>query len=95
MSRHPKTTRFILCTAVIHLLCVPLLFSAEPMWTTDFEKDVKWLQLTPTGHLIAGTDEGLVAIDPTTGVIMWKDEELKGMKKEQFELIPLTQYAAH
>ncbi len=84
-------TVLIACTLVI-LIAVSV-FSAESEWTAEFKKDVKWMQLTPTGHLIVGSDEGLFSIDPSDGTILWKDENLKGMKEELFEIIPLTQYA--
>jgi len=67
--------------------------ATEPNWSISFDKDVKWIKLTETGHLIVSTDEGLVGLNPEDGTIMWKDENLKGLEQEFFEIIPLTQYA--
>ncbi len=67
--------------------------ATDPLWTISFEKDIKWQQLTATGHLVASTDEGLVGIDPATGEVAWKMEDLKGLEEDRFDLIPFTQYA--
>lgn len=87
-----------LTLVLIYLVTTLILFSnlfaeTAPEWKVSFNKDVKWVQLAPTGHLLAGTDEGLVGIDPSSGAVMWKIEELNGLEQENISLIPLTQYA--
>ncbi len=64
-----------------------------PMWKVSFEKEVKWQLLTPTGHLVVSTDKALYGLNPDNGDILWKDEELKKLKQEFFELVPFTHYA--
>jgi hypothetical protein len=79
----------------VYFLIFTSMLTAEttPEWTVSFNKDVKWVQLTPTGHLLAGTDEGLVGINPEDGNIMWQMDELKKLEQDKINLIPLTQYA--
>jgi len=93
------------------LICVSLLIivgltgsiwaQSDPMWKVTFEKKVKWMKVAPTGHLIVSTDEGLVGIDPEYGGVLWKREDLKGLKdspEKQFvswlqEFVPFTPFA--
>lgn len=88
-----RAHRLIALTLLILVTAIQSPASPESKWSVSFEKDVKWMRLMQTGHLVAGTDEGLVGIDPETGAIAWKMEELDGLKEDRFEVIPYTQLA--
>ncbi len=73
---------------------------SEPRWESTFQKNIKWQQLAPTGHLVVSTDASLIGIDPATGKEMWRREDLKGLQDateafknwlEQF--VPYSPYA--
>ncbi|MCP4706369.1 MAG: PQQ-like beta-propeller repeat protein [candidate division Zixibacteria bacterium] len=83
----------ILFTLLFVAISANITIGSTPEWNVEFGKKVNWMQLTPTGHLIVSTDEGLAAVDPESGDIMWRDENLKKLKQEMFDLIPFTQFA--
>ncbi len=83
----------ILFTLLFVAISANITIGSTAEWNVEFGKKVNWMQLTPTGHLIVSTDEGLAAVDPESGNIMWKDENLKKLKQEMFDLIPFTQFA--
>lgn len=74
-------------------LSLAALAGPQPMWKVTFQKDIKWQRMAETGHLIVSTDEGLVGIEPENGSILWKMEDLDGLKEEAFDFIPFTTYA--
>ncbi len=41
-------------------LTVNVFGQSEPRWKSTFKKEINWLKVAPTGHLIASTDEGLI-----------------------------------
>jgi len=79
--------------AVLLLLAVSAYAAVEPSWKISFDDEIKWQQLTPVGNLIVSTDKALYSVDPTSGKIAWQSEELKKLKQEFFDLIPMTPYA--
>lgn len=91
-SRSLKTTCAVALAATI--IMVSAVFAAPtPNWNIKFEKDIKWLSLMETGHLVASTDKGLIGIDPATGEVAWTMEDLKNIKQDRFDPIPFTQFA--
>ncbi len=81
-------------------LTVNVFGQSEPRWKSTFKKEINWLKVAPTGHLIASTDEGLMGIDRENGEVIWRREDLKKLKSrpEEFksfieEFVPFTPYA--
>ena len=63
-------------------------------WTMDFERTIDWFRLSPTGKLIAGTNDGLYGIDPATGKVAWKHESLKNITKTNYNPISNSPFIA-
>lgn len=77
---HPSRSLMTTCALALAATVVmvnTLLAAATPNWNLKFEKDIKWLSLMETGHLVASTDKGLIGIDPSTGEMSWTMEDLK------------------
>lgn len=68
-------------------LTVNLFGQAEPLWKTKFKKNVDWLKVAPTGHLIVGTGKGLFGVDPDSGKVLWKNKELRGLLEQPREVM--------
>ncbi|MBU2949419.1 PQQ-binding-like beta-propeller repeat protein [Tamlana agarivorans] len=74
------------------------------MWQVDLKEDlyqVGWIEQTNNGVILASGAKGLVALDNTSGDVIWKNEELKAIDKTSFlnidglplfyvEYVPLT-----
>ena len=87
-----KYTRRTIVALALMGLTASALAAPSTLWSISFDKDIKWMRLMETGHLVASTDEGLVGIDPESGQIVWQQEEWKGLKEDRFDAIPFTQY---
>ena len=69
--------------------------SANPKaWSVEFDKDISWFKLSPTGKLIAGASDGVYGVDPATGKVAWKLADFKNIAKDNFKAIPNSPYAA-
>lgn len=68
-------------------------FAQEKLWEVEFPSDVKWQQLTETGHLVVCTDKALMGLNPETGEKIWTLEDFGDLDQEKFDLITLTPYA--
>jgi len=66
----------------------------QPEWVKSFEREINWQKLSDTGHLILGTDEALIALDPATGETAWSLDQFKKMPEDFIEMLPGTQFAA-
>ena len=65
MENNPNLSRLSLISFVICFSLTANLFGQpETLWKTKFKKNVNWLRLAPTGHLIVSTGEGLLGVDP-------------------------------
>ncbi|NND76846.1 MAG: PQQ-binding-like beta-propeller repeat protein [Flavobacteriales bacterium] len=56
----------------------------DVLWEKTFEKEANFIDCTPAGVAIVGTDEALFGIDGD-GNILWENEKLKKVEKERVE----------
>jgi outer membrane protein assembly factor BamB len=63
-------------------------------WTADFNKNIDWFKLNPTGKLIVGASDGVYGIDAATGKTIWKLADFKDIGKDNFNAIPNSPYVA-
>src|ERR671935_1474675 len=52
---------------------------ATQAWTTHFDGDIRWQQVTPSGVLLVSTDRTLAGVDMEKGLIVWQKPELGGL----------------
>lgn len=67
-----KFTPFV----VALLLVVNQSQGMTPEWTLKVPAAAKWHTVTSTGFLLVGTEGSLLCIDPDTGALMWKRDDL-------------------
>ena len=63
-------------------------------WNMDFDRNIDWFRLSPTGRLIAGTNDGLYGIDPASGKVAWKHDFLKNLTKTNYNPIGNSPFIA-
>ncbi|RZM30206.1 MAG: hypothetical protein EOO88_01760 [Pedobacter sp.] len=68
--------------------------AAAKAWTAEFAGGIEWFKLTPTGKLVVSANDGLYGINPVSGKTLWKHPELKGLDKENYNIIPSSPYVA-
>lgn len=68
--------------------------AAGKSWTMQSEGSIDWFRLSPTGKLIAGTNQGLVGIEPGSGKVAWKHEFLKNISRTNYNPISGSPFIA-
>ncbi len=68
--------------------------AAGKSWTMQAEGSIDWFRLSPTGKLIAGTNQGLVGIEPGSGKVAWKHEFLKNISRTNYNPISGSPFIA-
>ncbi|WP_316795686.1 PQQ-binding-like beta-propeller repeat protein [Pedobacter agri] len=63
-------------------------------WSMDYDSNIDWFRLSPTGRLIAGTNNGLYGLDPSTGKVAWKHDFLKNITKTNYNPISNSPFIA-
>jgi len=61
--------------------------AAGKAWEMQTEGSIDWFRLSPTGKIIAGTNQGLIGVEPSTGKVAWKHEFLKNITKTNYNPI--------
>jgi len=67
---------------------------AGKAWDMQTEGSIDWFRLSPTGKLIAGTNQGLIGIEPATGKVAWKHDFLKNITKSNYNPIAGSPFIA-
>lgn len=63
------------------------------LWTWKSNASINWYQVTVGGEIIAGTNNGLVAIDPQRGTEIYNINNLNGPAEAEFSAIPNTPFS--
>lgn len=56
-------------------------------WSFEFDGNIDWFKLSPTGKVITSTNSGLYGIDPSSGKVVWKHDFLKNLSTENYNPI--------
>src|SRR3954466_3446117 len=76
--------------AVACLMATGLAAHAAEMWKHDAGDDVKWMKVSFAGNFLYGTDAGIYSLDPASGSVAWKREDLKKVPETNIEEIDGT-----
>lgn len=68
--------------------------ASSKAWSMDYNSNIDWFRLSPTGRLIAGTNSGLYGLDPSTGQVAWKHDFLKNITKTNYNPISNSPFIA-
>jgi outer membrane protein assembly factor BamB len=71
------------------LLCSGLAANAE-VWKQNASDEVKWMKVSFAGNFIYGTDSGIYSVEPKTGEMAWKREDLKKIHDTNVEEVEGT-----
>jgi outer membrane protein assembly factor BamB len=63
-------------------------------WSFEFDRNMDWFRLSPTGKIIASTNDALYALDPATGKVAWKHDNLKNLTRENYNPISNSPFIA-
>lgn len=63
-------------------------------WQLEFDGNIDWFRLSPTGKVIASTNSGLYGVEPSTGKVAWKHEFLKNLSSENYNPISGSPFIA-
>ncbi len=83
--------RGVLLTLLLAVCTAPA-FAGGTAWSYKHGQELKWLRLTGSGGVLAGSDSSVVCLDPETGKTMWKREDLQGINSHQAEEVEGTPF---
>lgn len=83
-SNQSRTLSEIFFALLILLATAVFAFGETPVWTF---KGAKWYAMMDTGNTMVGTETGLVMLDGETGSVIWKRDDLKGIKESEYNEI--------
>lgn len=53
------------------------------LWTRKADRELKWFRVTAAGTVLAADDAALYSLDPATGEVRWRREDLKKIEEHQ------------
>ncbi|MES2446736.1 MAG: PQQ-binding-like beta-propeller repeat protein [Bacteroidota bacterium] len=68
--------------------------SSAQSWNFEFDRNMDWFRLSPTGKIIAATNDALYGLDPATGKLAWKHDNLKNLTRENYNPIENSPFIA-
>lgn len=68
--------------------------SSDKAWSFEFDRNMEWFRLSPTGKIIASTNDALYGLDPATGKVAWKHDNLKNLTKENYNPVENSPFIA-
>ena len=74
------------------ILCQLFTLSSFSQWEADLKKTISWYQITPTGNLILATNDGIVGINESNGVLLYTIPNVVSASEEEFQVIPNTPF---
>lgn len=59
-----------------------------PNWSLTATQDIVFFRLTPLGTLVVSTSDGLFGVDPVSGAVTWKRDDIRGLPGSRFQTVP-------
>lgn len=59
----------------------------KPLWTRKIPEGVRWQMVTPLGHYIVGTPQGIAGINPEKGDVTWKNTKVGAVAANQVQQV--------
>jgi outer membrane protein assembly factor BamB len=91
-----KACSFSLSLIVLALACFASTAQTptKAAWTTKFTSPIDWQRIHSLGYIIVSTGEGLYAINPDDGKIMWENKNFAALDPSLYEEIEGTEFIA-
>ena len=74
MKSNIVNTRRVLGALIIMCFTGAAFGQSGPLWSQSFQSDIKWQHLAPSGQVVVSTDDGMSALDPATGDVLWSND---------------------
>lgn len=65
---------------------------SAPAWSAKFKAPIQWQRVHSLGHIIVCTSEGLAAINPNDGKLLWENKQFASLKPEMYSEIAGTEF---
>lgn len=78
---------------VLTALAARLHAQDSTLWRYTAEGEISFYRISPLGHLIVSEKNKLVALDPKSGEPAWTREDIQGLAREDFKIIPFMPLA--
>jgi hypothetical protein len=59
----------------------------KPLWTRKVTEGIRWQMVTPLGHYIAGTSQGIIGINPEKGDVIWKNTTVGAITPDRVQQV--------
>jgi hypothetical protein len=59
----------------------------KPLWTRKVTEGIRWQMVTPLGHYIAGTSQGIIGINPDKGDVIWKNTTVGAITPDRVQQV--------
>jgi hypothetical protein len=63
-----------------------------PAWSYKFKTPILWQRVHSLGHVIVSTSEGLFAINPADGRLLWENRQFPSLNPDMYSEIPGTEF---
>src|SRR5688572_24239014 len=63
-----------------------------PAWSYKFKTPIQWQRVHSLGHVIVSTSEGLFAINPSDGRLIWENRQFPSLNPDMYSEIAGTEF---
>jgi outer membrane protein assembly factor BamB len=65
---------------------------SAPAWSYKFKTPIQWQRVHSLGHIIVSTTDGLYAINPNDGKLIWENKQFPSLNPEMYSEISGTEF---
>jgi outer membrane protein assembly factor BamB len=81
---------------ILLLVCISMVAYAQPKtapaWSYKFKTPIQWQRVHSLGHIIVSTSEGLFAINPNDGKLLWENRQFPSLNPDMYSEISGTEF---
>jgi outer membrane protein assembly factor BamB len=63
-----------------------------PSWSAKFKTPIQWQRVHSLGYLIISTSDGLYAVNPSDGKILWENKGFAGLNPDYYQEVEGTEF---
>jgi outer membrane protein assembly factor BamB len=81
---------------VLILMLLPMLATAQQKiasaWSVKFKAPIQWQRVHSLGHLIVCTSDGLYAVNPNDGKVLWENKSFASLSPDMYQEVVGTEF---
>lgn len=85
--------RAALYRAATLLAVTPLAAQTSPTWRYTATAPISFFSVTPLGSVVVATTDGLMSLDPDSGTVIWKRDDLRDLEPASYGAIRQSPFA--